>query len=65
MTKPTQQQRAEELAHRLREKMTADVLGDDRRKKVDDWIKLQSDPLLDRAEAIRRLVDLGLKAKAK
>jgi hypothetical protein len=30
---------------------------------IDKWIVSQSDPALDRSEAIRRLVDRGLKAK--
>jgi hypothetical protein len=32
---------------------------------VDAWISKQKDPDLTRPEAIRRLVELGLKAKAK
>jgi hypothetical protein len=32
---------------------------------VDAWIAKQKDPDLSRPEAIRRLVELGLKAKAK
>ena len=32
-------------------------------KQLDKWIKGQNDPAIDRPEAIRRLVELGLKAK--
>ena len=32
---------------------------------LDDWISRQKEPNLSRPEAIRRLVELGLKAKAK
>ena len=32
---------------------------------LDAWVEEQKDPDLTRAEAIRRLVELGLKAKAK
>ncbi len=32
---------------------------------LDDWIRKQKEPDLSRPEAIRRLVELGLKAKAK
>jgi hypothetical protein len=32
---------------------------------LDDWIAKQKEPGLSRPEAIRRLVELGLKAKAK
>jgi hypothetical protein len=40
------------------------VLGsDDRRTAVDKWIKQQNDPSLDHMDAIRRLVEIGLKAK--
>jgi hypothetical protein len=35
----------------------------DQRKAIDDWIKKQDDPDLTRPEAIRRLVEIGLKAK--
>jgi hypothetical protein len=31
--------------------------------RIDEWITRQSDPALTRPEAIRRLVELGLKAK--
>ena len=34
-------------------------------KKIDAWIKGQDDPKMGRSEAVRRLVELGLKAKAK
>jgi hypothetical protein len=34
-------------------------------KQLDKWIKDQNEPSIDRFEAIRRLVELGLKAKGK
>jgi hypothetical protein len=34
-------------------------------KQVDRWIAEQHGPAIDRPEAIRRLVELGLKAKGK
>ena len=34
-------------------------------KQLDKWIADQSDPAIDRLEAIRRLVEIGLKAKGK
>jgi hypothetical protein len=79
MSEPTKEQRAaagdvaKMLAVSMREnaktqiaagvvKMVLDTVG--RRRAVDKWIKQQNDPSLDPMEAIRRLVDLGLKAKA-
>jgi hypothetical protein len=38
---------------------------DDRIWALDSWIARQNEPGLSRPEAIRRLVELGLKAKAK
>jgi hypothetical protein len=32
---------------------------------IDDWIERQKEPTLTRPEAIRRLVELGLKAKGR
>ena len=32
---------------------------------LDKWIAAQNDPAIDRLEAIRRLVEIGLKAKGK
>jgi hypothetical protein len=32
---------------------------------IDSWIEKQKEPELTRPEAIRRLIDLGLKAKGK
>jgi hypothetical protein len=32
-------------------------------KQMDKWIKGQNDPAIDRSEAIRRLVELGLKVR--
>jgi hypothetical protein len=34
-------------------------------KKIDVWIKGQDNPAMGRSEAVRRLVELGLKAKGK
>jgi hypothetical protein len=41
------------------------ILSKDQLKHVDKWIAQQNDPAIDRPEAIRRLVELGLKAKGK
>ncbi len=38
---------------------------DDRIAILDAWIKKQNEPDLSRPEAIRRLVEIGLKAKGK
>jgi hypothetical protein len=38
---------------------------DDRIATLDAWIKKQKEPNLSRPEAIRRLVEIGLKAKSK
>ena len=38
----------------------AGLLGLERIERLDHWIKKQEDPSLDRDEALRRLVDIGL-----
>jgi len=76
MSKPTEEQRAADKAARMamvedmKSQMMANaikvILGTDQlRNGVDKWIQQQNDPSLDRMEAIRRLVELGLKAKSK
>jgi hypothetical protein len=37
----------------------------DQRAAIDEWIKRQKEPGLTRPEAIRRLVEMGLKGKGK
>jgi hypothetical protein len=37
----------------------------DQRAEIDEWIKRQKEPGLTRPEAIRRLVEMGLKARTK
>jgi hypothetical protein len=54
-----------EAKRKQQEKMLQDLLGKAPLKAVDKWIARQDDPALDRPEAIRRLVELGLKAKGK
>ena len=74
MTEPTQAQRA---AAASVARITADAMLREKRdtglksifskaeiKIIDKWI-VSNDPTLDRTEAIRRLVEIGLKAKAK
>jgi hypothetical protein len=39
------------------------LFNKDQLKQIDDWIKRQAEPL-DRPEAIRRLVEIGLRAHA-
>jgi hypothetical protein len=47
-----------------RDPVTAIRLSKELRETVDKWAKWQQDPMT-RSEAIRRLVELGLKAKGK
>jgi hypothetical protein len=46
-----------------REAMLKTVFNPAQLKQIDKWISGQSDPAIDRSEAIRRLVELGLKVK--
>jgi hypothetical protein len=75
MNEPTEAQRkasaelhklmAAETMKKVKDGIVKHVLdNDDRREKVDRWIAANSADI-DRLEAIRQLVDLGLKAKAK
>jgi hypothetical protein len=52
-----------EIQRKEQEKRLQDLLGEDHLKAVDKWIAKQNDPAIDRPEAVRRLVELGLKAK--
>jgi hypothetical protein len=54
-----------EIQRKEQEKRLQDLLGKDHLKAVDKWIAKQNDPAIDRPEAIRRLAELGLKAKGK
>jgi uncharacterized protein (DUF58 family) len=52
------------ISHRHRRDHRSE-LGPGRVRDLDAWIKKQNDADLSRPEAIRRLVELGLKAKGK
>jgi hypothetical protein len=52
-----------EIQREKQDKMLQDLLGKDHLKAVDKWIARQNDLAIDRPEAIRRLVEIGLKAK--
>ncbi len=52
-----------EIQRKEQEKRLHDLLGKDHLKAVDKWIAKQNDPAIDRPEAIRRLVEIGLKVK--
>ena len=74
MREPSERQRtlAAEVAKRLvdnslaqgREEAVRKLFSNDQLKQIDEWLKHQSEPI-DRPEAIRRLVEIGLKVKAK
>ena len=69
--------RARSAATRIRQQIAASVLQQQleemlkivfsgrQLKQVDQWIAEQHGPAIDRPEAMRRLVELGLKAKGK
>ena len=63
MREPTAQQKARDSIVKNVIKGVLD--SEDRLKKVDAWRAAQDDPEIDQFEAIRRLVDLGLKEKGK
>lgn len=44
------------------QKQLTELLGKKPLKAVDKWIVAQNDPAIDRPEAIRRLVEIGLQA---
>jgi hypothetical protein len=52
-----------EMQLRKQEEMLRGLLGKDHLKAVDKWIAKQNDPAMDRPDAIRRLVEIGLRAK--
>jgi hypothetical protein len=60
---------AKEIAKSVMEAETKNlpkkIFTPDQIKQIDKWIRGQNDSSLDRIEAIRRLVEIGLKAKAK
>ena len=74
MREPPERQRtvASEVAKRLvenslaqgREEAVRKLFSNDQLKQIDEWLKHQSEPI-DRPEAIRRLVEIGLRAKGK
>jgi hypothetical protein len=66
MTKPTPEtlEMTEKVKQRLIEIAATFIFDQNQLTLIDNWIADQSAaPALDRNEAIRRLVDLGLKAK--
>ena len=73
MTEPTQLaahqgvrlQIAEALQRSARDNALKAIFSPAQIKLVDKWIRANNDPTLDRPEAIRRLVELGLRAKGK
>jgi hypothetical protein len=60
MSEPTDRQKTADVISKNIIKFVLD--SEDRLEKVDAWITAHA-PAIDRPEAIRRLVDLGLKAK--
>jgi hypothetical protein len=60
---------AKEIAKSVMEAETKNlpkkIFTPDQIKQIDKWIRGQNDSSLDRIEAIRRLVELALKAKGK
>jgi hypothetical protein len=67
MAKPTPEtlEMTEKVKQRLIEIAATFIFDQDQLTLIDNWIADQSAPALDRNEAIRRLVELGLKAKGK
>jgi len=59
------QQIAASVLQQQLEEMLKAVFSGTQLKQVDKWIAEQHDPAIDRPEGIRRLVEIGLKAKAK
>ena len=74
MTEPTQAKRAvaasvaritaDAMLREKRDTGLKSIFGKAEIKIIDKWI-VSNDPTLDRTEAIRRLVELGLKSKGK
>jgi hypothetical protein len=75
MSRPSDAQRtyvaavAQEIAKSVMEAETKTLpqkmFTPDQIKQIDKWIRGQNDPSLDRIEAVRRLVALGLKGKGR
>ena len=59
------QQTAKAMLQANEQRMMKTVFSTAQLKHLDKWIAVQNDPAIDRPEAIRRLVELGLKAKGK
>jgi hypothetical protein len=59
------QRMAKAMLQSQQESMLKNVFSPAQLKQLDKWIAGQSDPAIDRPEAIRRLVEIGLKAKGK
>jgi hypothetical protein len=58
-------QSAKSLHQLHQEAIVKEIFKVARIKQIDKWIADQNDPAIDRLEAIRRLVEIGLKAKGK
>jgi hypothetical protein len=61
----SRQQTARNFLQWRQESMMKELFSPAQIKQLDKWIASQNDPAIDRPEAIRRLVELGLKAKGK
>ena len=57
------QKLAKVILQSSQEQMLKTVFSGSQLKQLDKWITGQNDPAIDRPEAIRRLVDLGMKVK--
>jgi len=55
---------ARALLEDTRDSAVREIVGPEQLKRVDRWIKKQNDPAIDRIEAIRRLLEIGLSSKA-
>jgi len=57
---PISRQEIDRGVQLIKANVLAGILGPERIEQLDHWIKKQEDPSLDRNEALRRLVDIGL-----
>ena len=57
------QETAKFVLHSRQEEMLKTIFNAAQLKQIGKWIAGQADPAIDRPEAIRRLVELGMKAK--
>jgi hypothetical protein len=56
---------AKSMTEARQKELPKEIFTPEQIREIDKWIKRQKDPPLDRIEAIRRLVELGLRAKTK